>query len=93
MKIQIRSNVFETNSSSMHSIAVSKVNGKYTDEEVYESFKYYDKHYGRKEDLHIQFLYVIFISSDRIFEDLISSGIINAKFIKEYADEYSMEEE
>lgn len=37
--------------------------------------------------------YVIFISSDRIFEDLISSGIINAKFIKEYADEYSMEEE
>ena len=56
MKIQIRSNVFETNSSSMHSIAVSKVNGKYTDEEVYESFKYYDKHYGRKEDLHIQFL-------------------------------------
>lgn len=37
--------------------------------------------------------YVVFISSNRIFEDLISSGIINAKFIKEYADEYSIEEE
>lgn len=49
MRQIIRSNVFETNSSSMHSIAVSKVNGKYTDEEVYESFKYYDKHYGRKK--------------------------------------------
>ena len=56
MKQVIRRSVFETNSSSMHSIAISKVNGKYTDEEVYESFKYYDKHYGRKKDLHIQFL-------------------------------------
>ena len=34
MKIQIRSNVFETNSSSMHSLVVTKTNEKYSDNEI-----------------------------------------------------------
>ena len=34
MKIQIRSNVFETNSSSMHSLVVTKTNDKYSDNEI-----------------------------------------------------------
>lgn len=34
MKIQIRRNVFETNSSSMHSLVVTKTNEKYSDNEV-----------------------------------------------------------
>lgn len=36
--------------------------------------------------------YVIFISSDRIFENLISSGIINVNFIKDYYDSFSFDE-
>lgn len=55
MKQVIRRSVFETNSSSMHSIAISKYDSHYTDQEVYDSFNYFDKHYGRQEDLHIQF--------------------------------------
>lgn len=43
MKVCVRSNVFETNSSSMHSIAVSHREGKYTEEEIKESFKWYAK--------------------------------------------------
>lgn len=34
MKIQIRSNVFETNSSSMHSLVITKTNEKYSDNEI-----------------------------------------------------------
>ena len=56
MRQIIRSNVFETNSSSMHSIAISKTDTYFTDEEVYNSFSEYDKYYGRKNDLHIRFL-------------------------------------
>lgn len=36
MKIQIRGGVFETNSSSMHSLVVSTKGGKYTEDEIYE---------------------------------------------------------
>lgn len=36
MKVQIRGGVFETNSSSMHSLVVSTKGGKYTEDEFYE---------------------------------------------------------
>lgn len=36
MKVQIRGGVFETNSSSMHSLVVSTKGGKYTEDEIYE---------------------------------------------------------
>lgn len=36
MKRQIRSSVFETNSSSMHSLVIKKSSGYYTDEELHE---------------------------------------------------------
>lgn len=36
MKVQIRSGVFETNSSSMHSLVVPTKGGKYTEDEIYE---------------------------------------------------------
>ena len=42
MKRQIRRGVFETNSSSMHSLTVIKKNEKYTPEEIQEDFYLYD---------------------------------------------------
>ena len=36
MKVQIRGSIFETNSSSMHSLVVSTKCGKYTEDEIYE---------------------------------------------------------
>lgn len=50
MKRQIRNNVFETNSSSMHSLVVMKKNERYTKEEIAKDFSYLsnDKNTGEK---------------------------------------------
>lgn len=51
MKRQVRSSVFETNSSSMHSLVVMKMNEYFTKEELEEEFSYLsdDKKTGEKD--------------------------------------------
>ena len=36
--------------------------------------------------------YIIFISYNRIFEDLITSGLLNVNFIEDYCDSFSFDE-
>lgn len=50
MKFCIRRNVFETNSSSMHSIAISKSSGYYSEEEIKHSLAHNDTKWGRDKD-------------------------------------------
>lgn len=57
MKQVIRKRTFETNSSSMHSIVISKQVGEYTEEEIKESFFGYYRYSERDgESFNIQFL-------------------------------------
>lgn len=57
MKFCIRRNVFETNSSSMHSIAISKSSGYYSEEEIKESLAHNDKKWGRDKQGNFNIVY------------------------------------
>lgn len=83
MKQVIRRSVFETNSSSMHSIAISKYDSHYTDQEIYNSFSHFDKHYGKREDLHIQFFEVYGYDNDK---SALSFGRFPFKILSTFCD-------
>lgn len=50
MKKQVRKNVFETNSSSMHSLVITKTSDKYTSEEIMKDIYLSDDNSTNEED-------------------------------------------
>lgn len=92
MKRQIRRGVFETNSSSMHSLTVMKTNEKYTSEEILDDlYLYDDQNVGEKECV-----WKIFSEDDLMFGRMPFRALVTfkdkwlyacASLVEEYNDE------